>query len=121
MTKLYVDTYGFNVSKEIIYDKNQHVWLCLLESNNNYFIELIQPIDVKSPSFDFLQKGGGLHHICYKVEDISSAIVDLVNKNHLLFKKPISAPLFNNNKVAFLFSKNNKQIIELLEEEQLEK
>jgi methylmalonyl-CoA/ethylmalonyl-CoA epimerase len=111
----YTVNYGFVMQNQIIYDDNQHVRLVMLISSNRYKVELIQPLDEKSPSFDFLQKGGGIHHICYVANDIEKAIVALKKNGHLLFKKPIMAPLLTGKKVAFLFSKTDKQIIELVE------
>ena len=42
-------------------------------------IELIEPLDDKSPITSFLVKNpsGGQHHICFEVEEINSAILSL--------------------------------------------
>src|SRR5262245_107620 len=42
----------------------------------NTKIELIAPLGAGSPIASFLEKrpGGGIHHICYEVEDIEDAI-----------------------------------------------
>lgn len=41
----------------------------------NTKIELMEPLDEKSPIADFLKRNpsGGMHHICYEVHDIMSA------------------------------------------------
>ncbi len=42
-------------------------------------VELLEPIDEKSPIAKFLEKNpdGGMHHICFDVEDLSRhGIVD---------------------------------------------
>ena len=46
----------------------------------NSKVELLEPIDDQSPIASFLSKNpkGGMHHICYEVDDI------LVAKEHLL-------------------------------------
>jgi len=98
-----------------MYDHVQHVMLAMLISANGYRIELIQPVDKKSPSFDFMKKGGGFQHICYRVKNIKNTISQIKSKGYLLFRQPVEAPLFGRKKVAFLFSKNTNQIIELLE------
>jgi len=113
--ELFRDTYGYKLLKERTYDPVQHVWLVLLSSDNNYLVELIQPCDEASPSFDFMQKGGGMHHFCYEVYDFEETIKILQKKNHILFKKPVEAILLDNRKVAFLFSKIDKKIIELVD------
>jgi len=113
--ELFRDTYGYKLLKEKTYDPTQHVWLALLASENNYRVELIQPCDETSPSFDFMQKGGGLHHFCYEVSDFEETIKALKNKDHILFKRPVEAVLLDNRQVVFLFSKKDRKIIELVD------
>ncbi len=112
--KTFEMTYGYVLSHDVIYDPIQHVKLCLLMLDR-YCIELIQPIDETSPSYDFMKQGGGTHHICYEVDDLDLKIKELKNKNCMLIKRPQPAVLFNNRRVAFLFDKSLKQMIELLE------
>jgi len=111
----FVDIYGFTLQSEVIFDPAQQVNLVMMESTNNYNIELIQPIDEKSPSYDFMKKGGGLHHFCYAVKNIEKSIKEMKENGHLLIKRPIKAPLLNGRPVAFLFSKIDRQIIEIVE------
>ena len=46
---------------------------------SNTKIELLHPLDEESPIYNFLQKHptGGMHHICYEVDDIEQS------KHHL--------------------------------------
>ncbi len=39
----------------------------------NTRVELLTPFDKTSPIHAFLAKGGGLHHVCYEVEDIEAS------------------------------------------------
>ena len=39
----------------------------------NARVELLAPLDEASPVHAFLAKGGGLHHVCYEVEDIEAS------------------------------------------------
>jgi methylmalonyl-CoA/ethylmalonyl-CoA epimerase len=110
----FIHDYNYSLITPSIYDPEQHVKLALL-SSGSHFVEFIQPIDETSPSFAFLQKGGGLHHICYKVSSIEESILQLKKSKHLLFKTPVAAVLFGGKKVAFLYHKKTKQIIELVE------
>lgn len=47
----------------------------------NTKIELLEPIDETSPITGFLDKNpkGGIHHICYEVDDIEKAAAQLVD------------------------------------------
>jgi len=110
----FVNQYGFAQLTDITYDPRQRVRLVMLVSSNHH-IELIEPIDERSPSYDFMKKGGGFHHFCFAVEDIEVAVREMKIKGHLLFSKPTEAILFGGNKVAFLLSKEDKKVIELVE------
>jgi len=48
----------------------------------NTRIELLEPLGDNSPVSNFLEKnrGGGIHHVCYEVEDIHQASADLQQK-----------------------------------------
>ena len=50
---------------------------------SNLKIELLEPLDNKSPISKFLEKNpkGGMHHICFEVEKITETINSLKNKN----------------------------------------
>jgi methylmalonyl-CoA/ethylmalonyl-CoA epimerase len=45
----------------------------------NSKIELLQPLGEKSPIAAYLEKNpnGGMHHICYEVEDVAAAVAKL--------------------------------------------
>lgn len=111
---LFTKQYGFSIMIDVTYDPLQRVRLALLGSSN-YRIELIEPVDERSPSYDFMRKGGGFHHFCYSVTDMEMSIKDLQKNGHFLFVKPTEAILFGGRKVAFLFSKEDKKVIELVE------
>ena len=48
---------------------SQKVNICFLKTNN-VFLELIEPAQENSPISDFVEKGGGFHHLCFEVDDI---------------------------------------------------
>ena len=59
----------------------QGVWVCFVNLPNSQ-IELIEPIDEKSPITAFLAKNpkGGQHHVCFEVPDIIEARDAMVAK-----------------------------------------
>ena len=56
-----------------------------------------------------------MHHFCYAVENIENSIRKMKVNGHILIRRPVKAPLLDGRRVAFLFSKTDKQIIELVE------
>jgi len=76
-TALYRDTLGAKVSAPM--DLPEHGVTTVFVELPNTKIELLFPLGERSPIAKFLEKnpGGGVHHICYEVEDIAAAAAKL--------------------------------------------
>lgn len=74
---LYADTLGATVSEPKPLP-DQGVTTVFVELPNSK-IELIHPLGDHSPIANFLERNpkGGIHHICYEVSGIDSAVADL--------------------------------------------
>lgn len=72
-TKLYRDTLGAKVSAAV--PQPAHGVTVVFVELPNTKVELLHPLGDKSPIAAFLEKNasGGIHHICYEVEDIYAA------------------------------------------------
>ena len=79
--KLYRDILGATSIGEKFVMEEQGVWVCFVNLPNSQ-IELIEPIDEKSPITAYLAKNpkGGQHHVCFEVPDIEKARDDMVAK-----------------------------------------
>ncbi len=72
---------------------------------NNFKIELIEPITEKSPITNILDKGQSLYHLCFSVPDIRKALETARQHGFHCIARPVPAKAFNDNKVAWVFSK----------------
>lgn len=72
-TALYRDTLGANVSAPQVL--REHGVTVVFIDTGNTKIELLEPLGENSPIAAFLEKSpaGGMHHICYEVDDIIAA------------------------------------------------
>ena len=72
-TALYRDTLGAKVSAPL--DQPTHGVTVVFVTLDNTKIELLHPLGENSPIQGFLDRNaaGGIHHICYEVEDIIAA------------------------------------------------
>lgn len=72
-SKLYGDTLGAKVSAPVA--QPAHGVTVVFVELPNTKIELLHPLGDKSPIQGFLDKnpGGGIHHVCYEVQDILAA------------------------------------------------
>jgi methylmalonyl-CoA/ethylmalonyl-CoA epimerase len=71
--KVYRDTLGAKVSEPVA--QPDHGVTTIFVELPNSKIELIEPLGADSPIANFLRKNpaGGIHHICYEVDDIIAA------------------------------------------------
>ncbi|MCH9019179.1 MAG: methylmalonyl-CoA epimerase [Proteobacteria bacterium] len=77
---LYRDTLGASVSEPM--DMPEHGVTTVFVDLPNTKIELLHPLGDNSPIAGFLARNpsGGMHHVCYEVEDIHAARDRLVGK-----------------------------------------
>jgi len=70
---LYADTLGAKVSAPVAQPK--HGVTVVFVELPNAKIELLHPLGAQSPIASFLERNpsGGIHHICYEVDDILAA------------------------------------------------
>jgi methylmalonyl-CoA/ethylmalonyl-CoA epimerase len=77
---LYRETLGADVSEAV--PQPDHGVTTIFITLPNTKIELLEPLGANSPIAKFLEKNadGGIHHICYEVDDIETARAQLVEK-----------------------------------------
>jgi len=77
---VYRDTLGADVSEKVA--QPDHGVSTIFINLPNTKIELLEPLGDDSPIAKFLEKNpsGGIHHLCYEVEDIRTARDKLVSE-----------------------------------------
>ena len=75
---VYRNTLGAKVTAAV--DQPEHGVTTVFVELPNTKIELLHPLGAKSPIANFLEKNasGGIHHVCYEVDDIHAARDKLV-------------------------------------------
>ena len=114
--KIYETALGLKVEhREIVEDQKVSTSMLVLEDGGTA-IELLEPVSEDSPISKFLEKRGeGIHHICYKVDNLESVLARLKEQGvRLIDESP--RPGAYNSKVAFIHPKAmNGVLIELAE------
>jgi len=77
-------------------------------------LELVQPMTADSPVALFLRKGGGLHHLCYELDDLSEQIERMKKQRALLIRRPRPAVAFQGRRIAWMRSRDGL-LLEYLE------
>ena len=103
----------------IFEDPNQKVKVAFLSTQANAAqIELVEPAAAGSPVAKFLQdRGGGLHHVCYEVQDIEQALAVFKARGAVIAKRPLPAVAFDGRRIAWIITAE-KLLVELLEQRQ---
>jgi methylmalonyl-CoA/ethylmalonyl-CoA epimerase len=65
-------------------------------------LELIQPASPDSPVAQFLDKGGGLHHLSYEVDDLLEQIRWMKLQHAILLRAPKPAVAFDGRRIAWM-------------------
>ena len=96
--------------------ESQKVNVCFLKIGEPY-LELIEPASDNSPISNFLNKGGGFHHICFEVKDIHEKVEEFKSKGARVLVEPVKG--FEGRLISFVLlnMKNTKcNLIEFAEE-----
>ena len=114
--KTYKNMLGVKISSPI--DQIDHGVKVVFIELQNTKIELLEPLGEKSPIENFLEKNkkGGIHHICFEVKDINSAILSLEKDGATVLGDGEAKIGAHGNPVIFLHPKDfNGTLIELEE------
>lgn len=65
-------------------------------------IELVEPAGPRSPVLKFLESGGGIHHVCFEVEDLKAQLAEVRAAGHTMVRVPMPAAAFGGRKIAWV-------------------
>jgi len=97
--------FGCRPAGPSVIDEFQGVKIQFVELADGSLIELLEPHGEKSPVQRHLQKGGGIYHICFEVEDLEGTLEHLrATGNAIIVRNPAPAPAIENRRVAFILT-----------------
>ena len=85
-----------------------------LPGNGATKFELIEPAGPESPVARFLEKGGGLHHVCFEVDRLEEQIARMKGNRAVLVRRPEPAVAFGGRRIAWMLTRE-KLLVEYLE------
>jgi methylmalonyl-CoA/ethylmalonyl-CoA epimerase len=98
---------------DIIYDELQDANLCMVTLDDGINIELVAGNQVNG----YLKKRIYLYHTCWEVDDIDYTVKLHQESGALLISEPKEAILFNNRRIAFVYS--DIGLVEFLEKSKI--
>ena len=101
---------------QVIHDPLQFVKVTFLPANlpTESTIELVEPVGPRSPIRKFAEAGGGLHHVCYEVDDLQEQIKHSQAAGANLVRVPLPAQAFGGRRIAWVVTPENL-LVEYLE------
>lgn len=110
---IFIEKFGYIPESKIMHEVAQKVYVQFL-AFGGYRIELITPAEEISPVQRFLERGGGLHHICYESEDIKGSIAYLRKQYGAICISLKTSVSIRDCVVAFL-ARPDGEVIELVQ------
>lgn len=109
--------FGYDQMTREIENTRQKVKVVFLSKEGSILIKLIEPLEGNQSLVNFVNRGGGFHHICFRCSNLTGTIAELKGKGLITLVPPQPGEAFNNNQIAFLLAKNGINI-ELIDSEE---
>ncbi|SIO61473.1 methylmalonyl-CoA epimerase [Singulisphaera sp. GP187] len=114
-TEDYVHRFGCEIRSRIIHDPEQTAFVRFLsQPGDSVFLELVAPDGEASKLSNALNKGGGLNHLCYAVDDLEAACLEMRTRGMFPVQAPTFAVAFPGRRIAWMIGRDGIPI-ELVE------
>lgn len=94
---------GYSRRTASVTNSREQVNVLFLEKQGSLDIKLIEPHGDDSPLWDFVRKGGGLHHLCFRVPDVAAACDTLARQGARVIAAPAPGEAFDDHLIAFCY------------------
>jgi methylmalonyl-CoA/ethylmalonyl-CoA epimerase len=97
--------FGYKQKTKIIENSRQKVKVTFLNKDDSITVKLIEPVEGNESLLNFVKRGGGFHHLCFKCQDIDKKLIELRGEGLLTLVPPQPGEAFNDHNIAFLLAK----------------
>lgn len=98
-----------------VVDPVQGVRILFMEASDGGLVEILEPHGGASPVLRHLQRGGGLYHVCFEVDDLDSTLQRFRDGvGAVVVCEPVPAPAIDGRRVAFVVTED-RDLIEFVE------
>jgi len=99
------DVFGYRQMTEIVRNSLQKVKVVFLCKDDSVLVKIIEPLEDNQSLVNFVSRGGGFHHLCFRVENMAEQLSELTGKGLLTLVPPQPGEAFNNHDIAFLLAR----------------
>ncbi|HBZ19823.1 MAG TPA: hypothetical protein DEO60_01730 [Bacteroidales bacterium] len=97
--------FGYKQMTGIVVNSLQKVKVAFLKKEDSLTIKIIEPLIENVSLVNFVSRGGGFHHICFKCDNINEGLKELKEKGLITLVPPQPGEAFNNHNIAFLLAR----------------
>ena len=95
------DLFGFTIRTGKVTNTRQQVNVQFLQRPGSIDIKLIEPAGEHSPLWQFLKRGEGLHHLCFRTDSVTERLSELETKGLRVLAAPAPGEAFDDGLIAF--------------------
>jgi len=99
------NVFAYKQMTKVVKNTLQKVKVVFLSKDDSITIKLIEPTKDNQSLVNFVNRGGGFHHICFRCSDLGEKIIELNEKGLKTLVPPQKGEAFNNSKIAFLLAR----------------
>lgn len=96
--------FGYQPATAVVVNQAQKVRVRFLEKAGSLPVKLIEPTDESSPIHALAQRGGGLHHLCFRCESVDAEVARLAASGLRVLAAPYPGEAFEGEKIAFVYA-----------------
>ena len=97
--------FGYKQMTKIVKNSLQKVYVTFLSKDDSIPIKLIEPFESNKSLVNFVSRGGGFHHLCFKCNKIHEKIEELKGEGLIMLVPPQPGEAFNNHNIAVLLAR----------------
>ena len=102
--------FGYTPMTEPVVNTRQRVRVVFLKKEGSIPIKLVEPGDASSPVQALARRGGGLHHLCFRCEDLAGELERLQGEGVRVLAAPQPGEAFENEPIAFVYAGNGLNV-----------
>ena len=106
---------GIPLESRVFEDEFQRVRIRFGWIEGSVLVEFVEPIGEASPVTRWVERGGGVYHVCYQVKNLEQEIDRACRAGGILVTRPCPAPALGNKRIAFVYTRG-RNLVEFLEE-----
>lgn len=97
--------FGYSQMTFPVVNTRQKVRVVFLSKEGSLPVKLIEPVEGNISLQNFVNRGGGFHHICFKCTNVETTAGRLTENGLITLASSQPGEAFNNHNIAFLLAK----------------